>query len=875
MKRFAIVLCFLLIATGLGAETKPSVPTGNGVGMSNIGYCDDKLAASDWTATTVVAAPPVTSAFTKTSVAAGGNPAQYVEIQLQPGANGVVKVAHLMNSDQIDQKVDGGIVDVSGTIDVKRIAGNRLVQVALLVEQNGVYFSGPSQTVTSFAWATLSWNKLPQTAFTNVISGGRPLAPMFQCDTRATRVGFLTTTSITMKDRPKIGVDNWCVTVRTRCCQSGGRTLGRSCCDQPLEVDKDGGILLPDVDPSFPPQAETVDEFDGPVGTLYPGVDTSTDLWYGQQPCDSCVGGTAPPEATNPDIVVKDLDAKPEEIRDVVDTVEHVVGEHENGQPPSFQTIAKLSGTYTPRGPRKLNEGPFRGRDIVFVHGLDPEALLARLDINDPNHAAASTTWVTPTIFTQSDKSENPQYYQGGYFRNQADAAWSAHINHYLAAKKNRYLVVAYNSNERMDVAVQGVLRQVADAMMYGEGVIDPANPSTTVTDFGTPSLVFVSYSTGCPLTDIALAAASMFPSLGVDFIPNHTKALIAAHGVFAGSRYASAALVASGLISSTPPWACGLVNKAFEGFAGHPTAINCSLAFGQLASSILVDLVPTVMQVRWGLFIALSPARTLTIAGAHPSESGALKYVLQPGYDDGVSNVNSQIANPAPVGYWPNGFITMRYGAAYDMPVAFPSGSVTLHFPILGNVTIASNMLNSPHRANGFFIDQIIDKKFSPGAAVNLPPGLVASGPIPWLSPTGMRQPADLLLPFPYSPLFRMPQHYSYLFSASDHMEEATGPVMYPWYHDTNGERNYEETRVITDAAVFQPYSIGTTGDNAPLLSSPPQVNEYRRGLRITYRTLFKKRLVTRWVWSRRYYLLAGWETLSEFDYVYGKVLK
>jgi hypothetical protein len=883
----AMNLIAALLLNGQPIERLPNairrpLATGNGVGVSSIEHCDENMAPADWTSTVVVVNPLVSSAFVTASAASGGNPGQYEEIQLQPGANGVVKVAHLMGAELIDQSADGVIMDVSGSIDVRRLSGSNVVQIALLVEQQGRYYAGPLQPVQSGAWTKLSWSKLAQTAFTNVVPGGTPFAPLFECGATPMRIGFLTATSITVKDRPKIGVDNWCMAVRTRCCmRANGKTLGRSCCDEPLKTDN-GVVVLPDMDPQVNPEAQTVNEYTGQVGTLYPNADTSTDLWYGSQPCDECIGGEAPPEVQNPDIggmlSGAGIDAKPEEIRDVVHSVEDAAVQTASTEKIIFPSLGPVSAPYPTRSQRKLGGGPFNGRDIVFVHGLDTDVLLAKLNEGDPDHLAASTSWITPTIFNASDKSENPLYYDGGYFKNQANAAWSKHIAHYFTSKgfKNRYLIVTYNSNDRMEVAVQAVLRQVADAMIYGEGVVDPTNQPKPVLDFGQPSLVFVSYSTGCPLTDIALSAAATYPNLGVGFIPDHTKAVVASHGVFSGSRYASAALTVSGILATTPPWTCSLAKRALEAFANSPVTLNCAQTFAQLASSILVDLVPGVMQAKWGLFIATSPARTLTVAGGHPTESSVLKYLLQPGYDDGVSNANSQVANPAPVLNWPSGFGTANYPAVYDMPVAFPSGIVSINLPIVGTVSISSNMLNSPKRAAGYFIDEAIDKKFSPGASVLLPPLLVASGPIPWLSATGMRQPAGILFPLPYDPLLRTPRHYSYLFSASDHYEETLGPNTYPWYDDTgSGERNYEETRVITNPVVFQSFAVGSTNDNAPLLSSPPTVNEYRRGLRIRYRTLFRRRWVTRWVWSRRYYLLDGWEGRTEFDYVYDRVLK
>jgi len=179
---------------------------------------------------------------------------------------------------------------------------------------------------------------------------------------------------------------------------------------------------------------------------------------------------------------------------------------------------------------------------------------------------------------------------------------------------------------------------------------------------------------------------------------------------------------------------------------------------------------------------------------------------------------------------------------------------------------------LASPFRARGYYRDQALDPLLNPSILFTNPI-FVSSAATPYLSPTGMVQPVSHWYAVPdYDALRRYPNHYSAFQSAADHYEgyvwgwNGTGDVD---YRDTfPGERNREETRVITDRAVYERYAMPYPCDDQPLLdrATVPQMKEITR-----YRRIGKK---GPYVWRRKYHLLEGWERKVVMDYVYESVL-
>jgi hypothetical protein len=697
-----------------------------------------------------------------------------------------------------------------------------------------------------------------------------------------------------------------------------GVVASQCCCDDDeAVVDKQGTVIAPpNMDPDSPPVFEYVDQEVGNVSDLYPGADTTIDTWTQKYPCKPAIGGTVPDEAENPDIDVQleeqNVDTSYDDVNKKINSWEKSIAAEERKIP--FKWTGPAAPKYVPPvEPYKPPQKPgikyaFGGRDIIFVHGLKLEHILDRIQ----GKSAAQVDWQQPTTFPAS--TTNPAFYTG-YYKKTAEPTWigsshvtaGGHFEEFLRSKGyyNRYLVVSYNCSERLDVAVKAILAQIGDAMVQGIGVVDPTSlGGPPPRNFGTPSFVIVSHSTGGLVTDVALTAAAQNPSLQADYIPKYCKAHIAAHGAHRGSKLATAAIALSGYsVINPPPWLWQLVRDIFVQI--NPPASNVPATptgFQILAKSILLDLVPAVAQSRWGSHIHDVPVRTLTVVGAHPTFLQPFKFALLPGFDDGVANVDSQVANPNSIGVWPAGFRTDGAGLVqnFDMGVFGIGPNFHVNVLIGGNlvsfsVNIKNTSLNSPSRAINYYINQKIDRVSSPLNVTTFPqPFFFASGVTPYISPTGMLQtiaaeygPGPGVYPLSANPLNRNPNIFSYLQSASDHFKGTHDQVLgyngvlygnSPIYDTANGERNFEETRVITDPAVYAPYTM-PYGDNEPLLRTQniPAVKERVRGLRVTFTLkLFKKKWTKQfWIWKRRYHLLDGWETKRQFDYVYESVLK
>jgi len=654
------------------------------------------------------------------------------------------------------------------------------------------------------------------------------------------------------------------------------------CDDQVAVLDAGGDVILP---PGAEEVTDEIIDLDmGLVEDLYPDADTSLDLWYGDYPCDESIGEEPPPvEATDADldaelaaagitgVTAAEMIAQLAIWEDQIATV--ALAEPDVLSSP---TVPPATGPYTPPlVPHATVPGDcyvLGGRDLVFVHGLQVDHIMDKIT----GDTGANTPWMVPTSFPGS--TENPKFYdEDGYYKEIAVDIWEAHIQRFLRDKgiKNRYLIVPYSCAERLEVAAQTVLTMIGDAMRQNIGVIDPAIPHQTADppapfDFGTPSFVIISHSTGGPVVDVAMSVAASNPNLQAAFIPQHCKAHIALHGALGGSRLATAAVAVSGFIGVVSitqfPWLCPLISATIAFLT--ETVQPCPIGFVAIAQSVLVDLVPLVMQLKWGDEIDSTPVRTVTVIGGHPSFVSPFKSLLLPGFDDGVTNINSQAGNPNSTLFWPSGFIPdppalLGWAKLYDRGVA----------------------QTGPNRAIFEFIEQVVDPKLQP-AGLQLPI-LVSGGATPFVSPTGMLQPVGDTLASAfggvYSTLNRYGNHFSFLQSASHHF----GPNgsfggfngddykdTFPYFLAGPFETNWEETRVLTDERIYDEYEMVYDGDNEPLLTEgiEPKLREVVRGRLIQFKLFGKK--YKWWVWKRRYHLLAGAQTLTEMDYVYRYLL-
>jgi len=284
-------------------------------------------------------------------------------------------------------------------------------------------------------------------------------------------------------------------------------------CSTPLlPTDSLGHGIYPSDDGAVADEDTAVVIHTGRVSDLYPGYDTSTNAWMSQYPCDFTFGGDEDP-ADEDENEQAELDSlgftlTPEALQDSMTTWNARIGATYNAQPRPPLGAVGLPYHY-PDVPHCPDTGPgykyvFGGRDIIFIHGFRTDPLKAALlNTND----TARVLWKQPTRFPGS--IENPDFYGSGYWKAGADRYWRHHVKHFLKDRgyNNRYLIVAWPVTQRLDVAIQCVLTQIADAMQYGIGVEDLSGHHDC-SNFGTPSFVVVSHSTGGLLTSAMMRAA-------------------------------------------------------------------------------------------------------------------------------------------------------------------------------------------------------------------------------------------------------------------------------------------------------------------------------------------------------------------------------
>ncbi len=455
---------------------------------------------------------------------------------------------------------------------------------------------------------------------------------------------------------------------------------------------------------------------------------------------------------------------------------------------------------------------PFSGRDIIYVHGLVLDHILKRTVANDQTGYLKSTAnavnFATDEVLDSVSKSwpqGNAEFFKDGFYHNMAKSYWDDHINHFLGSvddPSNRYMLVAFNSSQRLIENVHTALTQISLAMNEGKGVVfgnDPRGPDC----FG-KEVVIISHSTGCLLMDVSLAIAQLSGEddktkeiFGdVQYIADRTKVHIALHGAIGGSELAALAVLGANMsavaaagtdiavdvnIAVDNGIATGqqMVFDAITGLNTAGTTNNTDIveAFmdaatdsvvvltqnlaGTFNNSVLVDLSPHVAKLLWGNFINQNKVPVLTVAGGHPgglSESLFTKWIL-PGFDDGVVSTNSQSGSPS---------------------LLHPE----LYLYIPPEERIFQKGIDV-RRSNPYFAEQ---SKGVLGAAY---------GSVPFVAPSGMVQPVLAVT----TPSPRYANHFPFLQSASEHMHS-----FFPnfEYASTFGAPNVEECLALENNFVF-----------------------------------------------------------------------
>jgi hypothetical protein len=346
----------------------------------------------------------------------------------------------------------------------------------------------------------------------------------------------------------------------------------------------DAAAVMSGGNPVFPQGATDieapvdVDEDLGPLASLYPGHDTTTDAFY-PLPCDPSIGGELPPGANDlptanevaAENYLEDFETK------VAPGIVASIRKSLTRLPPlaSFNvgTCSIDTAPVACNSPAFLISGqPFEGRDIIYVHGLSTDHLSDWLH----NNVSAHKLW-------PQDASEFLN--STGYFRVYAQHYWNDHIHENLfdpavptniaagyqwtsvdpgalyKPKANRYLLISWSSNQTIEYAQHAMLSQIRFAMMSGTNVVTPPTyDKNYVRPFCSTGCIIISHSTGGLIVSSAmtLALQGRFGP-GAVTIPSYMRAHVAFNGAISGSRLATVAM-ALGVRNTVPSLSASLV---------------------------------------------------------------------------------------------------------------------------------------------------------------------------------------------------------------------------------------------------------------------------------------------------------------------------
>lgn len=659
------------------------------------------------------------------------------------------------------------------------------------------------------------------------------------------------------------------------CPVDGLLSLSDGECDEALQLDGKGGLIFPAGASAISAPVD-VDEDRGALSDLYNDLDTTTDEFYTKLPCEPSIGGVAPADELEPQ---DESDADAYVASYEASKGAAIAAALLAAPPPAVAELAAWSdrGCYvrspgldlpTPEpcdSPLFLHSSqPFEGRDIIYVHGLATDHLRDRAQnpaaAGAPAHPAHKLWPEDATAFTTV----------GGYFRTYAENYWHDHIVEHLSMgwqwtaadaapvytpKHNRYLLIAWSSNQTIEFAQHALLVQIQDAVTNDANVVTPAGyPSNQLRPFCANGCVILSHSTGSPIvsTAMSLAAAGHFGPGGKQ-IPGRIVLHASLAGAIAGSRLASVvmAITQGGGPGSAPPGpvVSTLLCPILDALLGAADACSIDTAF--VATSIMRDLMPDVAQGVWGPILAASPVPTVTSAGGHPTGSYGATGSFLPGLDDGVVSMNSACGNPNPV----------------DPGVTPPSG---LTVSSRGKAFDFSENAGRLLRATKIFFGQ---RNLKVSAADDY----LAATCTPHLSPTGMVMPvANLWSGTSRDARARFPNHYSFVQSLGEHAYDGAGAAGNPWpsaggnpastlrQYSYFGTSNIEESNAVIDSSIY----TRTIDGNGTRLAKPVGAREVVRGRKVGFKLFGKWR--TRWIWKRTYHLLDKWQEKQSSHYVY-----
>ncbi|MGV8946331.1 MAG: LamG domain-containing protein [Lutibacter sp.] len=614
-------------------------------------------------------------------------------------------------------------------------------------------------------------------------------------------------------------------------------------CDE-VPLDSNNNPIIPagygDVPPGFPcqPEAEEEEYYNGSLQDLYPGYNGTTDLY--SQTTNSCfsIGGTLPPEVDSYDcdaeLKAAGIEMTCEELQALLDQPFEPTEIKKSILPPIPAIVDKNCDR---PGPKNIENMPFRGKDIIYIHGLQMDHIIDRAAGYNGARGNATGNW----------PSNANEYYMGGYYNIVAYNNMLPHIDHFLRSRGNlnRFLIVSYDCSQSAEVAVHAVLSQIREAMENGIGVqTDPSDlrgKNCFAKDY-----IMISHSTGALVADVALSIANktktdinlktQYGDIGL--ISDRCKGRVSIQGAYSGSNLAKIAVLGAQAF----PTLFSTVITALS-FAPLSTQTITSLNNSSqiIANSILVDLVPSITYARWGSYINQINVPVFTLSGGHPSAIlGPLKYSILSGFDDGVLSMDGANANNnAPL------LGLSRFSA--DAIKVFDMGIPKL-------------------RAIKYYLDQRVSQ------------GVFAAASTAYLSPTGMVQPVSSIIVEPQN---HFNNHYSFVQSSKEHWFATTEPSSGNTpcdYKETSlgAATNNEEQLVVTKSSLFTPGLID------PAIIS--QMGETLKDRHISYPWI---KIVIRhgiprpsvywkqfYIWKRTYHKLID-NCMYDVDYAYKYLFK
>jgi len=239
----------------------------------------------------------------------------------------------------------------------------------------------------------------------------------------------------------------------------------------------------------------------GSVTDLYPTEDTSSSEWFleGNGSSLECTTVGENAYTAEEEAEFEDAESNDSEITDLHNDLDQWV--RDNNDTTVYENNDTNLTTIQPLNTEKCTERivdynrPFSGRDIVYVHGLQKDAIddLKRLPWNQKHRGR----WpMDPNAFTS----------QGSYY-GVAYPYWKDHIEQALGSMtnpNNSYMIATWSALQRAKVGINAILHEIRDARSGNNDLVQLSkNAKEHHQCFGDNGIVFVTHSTGGMLVSL------------------------------------------------------------------------------------------------------------------------------------------------------------------------------------------------------------------------------------------------------------------------------------------------------------------------------------------------------------------------------------